>query len=172
MYDFSKVIIGLIIFCGLITSPFWINLSAGIAVNKIDSVDKNIKTIRNKLKKEGKNNCIQDREYMKTNHMELLNNWRNNVIRNNIRFYNNNIEMGLSNTCMKCHSNKSEFCDQCHNYLCVSPYCWDCHVAPEDTKPIKNNLSNFNTNKINIGLPDIYKHKLKQSLPMNDSINN
>ena len=22
------------------------------------------------------------------------------------------------------------FCDKCHNYTGVKPYCWDCHVEP------------------------------------------
>ena len=38
--------------------------------------------------------------------------------------------MSLTNTCLGCHSNKAQFCDQCHNYLEVTPYCWDCHVDP------------------------------------------
>ena len=40
--------------------------------------------------------------------------------------------MSLQNTCMKCHPNKSEFCDKCHNYTSVKPYCWDCHVEPKE----------------------------------------
>jgi hypothetical protein len=35
---------------------------------------------------------------------------------------------------MDCHSDKTKFCDQCHNYLSVNPYCWDCHIAPEEKK--------------------------------------
>ena len=34
----------------------------------------------------------------------------------------------LSNTCMECHSNKTQFCDQCHNYVAVAPNCWGCHL--------------------------------------------
>ena len=40
----------------------------------------------------------------------------------------------LQVTCMDCHSNKTKFCDQCHNYMGVAPYCWDCHVEPEEKK--------------------------------------
>jgi hypothetical protein len=43
--------------------------------------------------------------------------------------------MSLSNTCLDCHSNKAEFCDRCHNYASVSPYCWDCHIDnPKENK--------------------------------------
>ena len=40
--------------------------------------------------------------------------------------------MSLSNTCMDCHSNKADFCDRCHDYASVQPYCWSCHI--EDPK--------------------------------------
>jgi hypothetical protein len=39
--------------------------------------------------------------------------------------------MSLTNTCLDCHPNKDTFCDRCHNYMAVSPYCWDCHIVPE-----------------------------------------
>ena len=41
-------------------------------------------------------------------------------------------EMSLQNTCMECHTSKKEFCDQCHDYMAVAPFCWDCHVAPKE----------------------------------------
>jgi hypothetical protein len=31
---------------------------------------------------------------------------------------------------MACHTSKKEFCDRCHDYTSVTPYCWDCHLAP------------------------------------------
>ncbi|RLB29100.1 MAG: cytochrome C [Deltaproteobacteria bacterium] len=40
----------------------------------------------------------------------------------------------LQVTCMDCHSNKSKFCDQCHNYMGIAPYCWECHIEPEEKK--------------------------------------
>jgi hypothetical protein len=43
----------------------------------------------------------------------------------------------LQVTCMDCHSNKSKFCDQCHDYMGVSPYCWDCHIEPKEPKEKK-----------------------------------
>jgi hypothetical protein len=73
---------------------------------------------------------------MKANHMDLLNEWRDLVVRDGKRIYDSfdgkEYIMSLSNTCMDCHSNKSEFCDSCHDYSGVIPYCWDCHVEPEE----------------------------------------
>jgi hypothetical protein len=43
-------------------------------------------------------------------------------------------EKSLQKTCLDCHSNKSKFCDECHNYMGISPYCWDCHIEPEEKK--------------------------------------
>ena len=40
----------------------------------------------------------------------------------------------LQVTCMDCHSNKSKFCDQCHDYMGVDPYCWDCHLEPKENE--------------------------------------
>ena len=40
----------------------------------------------------------------------------------------------LQVTCMDCHSNKSKFCDQCHDYMGVVPYCWECHIEPKENE--------------------------------------
>ncbi len=83
---------------------------------------------------EDQKECVNTAEYMRTSHMDLLNDWRDKVVRENIRFTSINgkkTEMSLTKTCMSCHSNKEQFCDQCHNYLEVTPYCWDCHVEPK-----------------------------------------
>jgi hypothetical protein len=66
----------------------------------------------------------------------MLNNWRDEVVREGNRLYvaadGKEYNMSLQNTCMNCHSNKSKFCDECHNYVAVKPYCWDCHIAPKE----------------------------------------
>jgi len=58
------------------------------------------------------------------------------VVRKGIRQYEsstgNVYDMSLQNTCMECHSNKSKFCDQCHTYTAVAPFCWECHIQPEE----------------------------------------
>ena len=41
--------------------------------------------------------------------------------------------MSLTRTCMlQCHTNKAEFCNKCHEYANVEPYCWECHISPDD----------------------------------------
>jgi hypothetical protein len=46
--------------------------------------------------------------------------------------------MSLQNGCMQCHSNKKKFCDECHNYLSVKPFCWDCHIQPAEKEEAKS----------------------------------
>jgi len=68
--------------------------------------------------------------------MKLLNTWRDEVIRQDKRLYETAdgrvYDMSLTKTCMKCHESKAQFCDQCHNYVGVTPYCWDCHTYPKE----------------------------------------
>ncbi|MBI4620446.1 MAG: sulfate reduction electron transfer complex DsrMKJOP subunit DsrJ [Desulfobacterales bacterium] len=121
------IIAGLIIFLCLITFPIWYNVVGGKAAYapelKIVSEEKQ---------------CVESTKYMRAKHMQLLNDWRNSVVREDKRTYTaldgKKYDMSLSNTCLKCHSNKADFCDKCHNYVEVTPTCWNCHVAPEGNK--------------------------------------
>jgi hypothetical protein len=126
MYNRNKIIVGLVIFIGLATFPFWYN--GGKASPAPDPI------LTAKAKAAGK--CIEPTPYMKDSHMALLNVWRTEVVRNGNRVYtasdNKQYEMSLETTCMDCHANKSQFCDQCHNYAEVTPYCWKCHVEPKE----------------------------------------
>ncbi|MBI4875142.1 MAG: sulfate reduction electron transfer complex DsrMKJOP subunit DsrJ, partial [Acidobacteria bacterium] len=71
--------------------------------------------------------------YMRTSHMDLLIQWREQAVRNHNRAYTafdgKKYDISLSGTCLtQCHAAKADFCDRCHNYSGVSAYCWDCHV--------------------------------------------
>lgn len=128
MYNGGKILIGLVIFLVLITFPIWYNVAndrAGYSpqLEKAAFGD----------------NCVRDSAWMVANHMDLLNTWRDEVVRENIRYEEgadgSHYEMSLSNTCLHCHQNKDQFCDKCHNYLGVDPYCWQCHVVPKEVQP-------------------------------------
>ena len=113
MYDKGKIIIGLIIFVGLFTSPIWYDLLSGkAALKQPDLVLPS---------KENQKLCVADSTYMRTNHMTLLNDWRYEVVRLGKRNYisdnHKNFDMSLTGTCLNCHSNAAQFCDQCHNYM-------------------------------------------------------
>ena len=84
----------------------------------------------------GSTECVEAKDYMRANHMDLLDEWRDTVVREDVRTYTSeagkDYTMSLSDTCLDCHSNKEQFCDACHTYSAVDPYCWDCHVIPEE----------------------------------------
>jgi hypothetical protein len=126
MYDAGKVIIGVIVFVALVTFPVWYNGIAGKAEAMPDLVYPDQAVYGTQ--------CVADRDYMRDSHMDLLNEWRDQVVRDGRRVHvtadGRRFVMSLQNTCMGCHAQKAQFCDQCHNYLSVSPYCWTCHVEP------------------------------------------
>jgi len=126
MYDAGKIIVGLVVFVVLATSPLWINVLTDEGPEAPTIV----------YPTNGSTECVESKEFMIPNHMDLLNEWRDEVVRDGTRDYvstsnGKTFDMSLSRTCMDCHSNKAEFCDACHTYLAVSPYCWDCHVEPK-----------------------------------------
>lgn len=131
MYNAKFVIPGIIVFAGLFTAPFWINmLSSGHEEVKVVLPTEPVTFFG-----EARTQCIEPKEWMAANHMELLLEWRDQALREGKRIYvasdGKKWETSLQNTCMACHSNKAEFCDKCHNANSVNPYCWDCHVVPQ-----------------------------------------
>jgi cytochrome c len=126
MFDGGKIWTLLIIFLALLLFPLW--YQKGNAVPAPEPVLSSV------AKEAGK--CIESKEYMTTEHMKMLDRWRMEVVRDGERYYTNSegkiYNKSLQLECMRCHSNKSEFCDKCHNYAGVDPFCWDCHIAPKE----------------------------------------
>ena len=122
MNDKKFIIIGVVIFLVIVTFPFWYNRG------KAAPAPEPVLTAKAKAAQK----CIRSTEYMRAEHMQLLDVWREAVVREGSRVYVNpdgkEFNMSLSNTCLDCHSNKVEFCDRCHDYASVRPYCWDCHI--------------------------------------------
>jgi hypothetical protein len=129
MYDKGKIIAGLVIFFGLLTFPFLINMG-----RSIDKANPSLDTpVINGLEKK---ECVKPREVMRTEHMKVLDDWRDAVVREGMRgsmtIGGRVYEKSLQNGCMVCHSNRSQFCAECHGYAGVKPYCWDCHFVKEE----------------------------------------
>ncbi len=130
MYDKGKIIFLILSMLLLLTFPFYYNfIQAAIYTDKPElSLD--TPAIQNMTVKQ----CVKPTEYMTAEHMKLLNEWRNSVVRDNNRYFGIidgvRYDRSLQNTCMHCHSNKRNFCDKCHIYADVKVYCWDCHIAP------------------------------------------
>lgn len=126
MYNAKYIWPGIIIFVVVFSSPFWLNIGSSEFARPAIALPLTEKE------------CIESREYMTGEHMQLLDTWRDMALREEKREYQSTSgvkwEISLQNTCMKCHSNKADFCDKCHNANSVDPYCWDCHVEPRGNK--------------------------------------
>ena len=136
MNDRGAIITGLVIFLGLITFPVWYIIGPGHLGDPPD------------LPAALGEQCVLPTQEMRDSHMELLNVWRDEVVRDGERFFTaadgyyvppslldpehpeRGVQKSLSKTCLHCHGDKVAFCDACHDYAGVSPYCWDCHTFP------------------------------------------
>jgi len=124
MYNAKYIIPGLVIFLALVLFPFM----KGAGHEKKFEVEL-------EKPKNGSKECVLPTNEMRDKHMVLLNEWRDDVVRNGKRIYKNEagkeFSMSLTNTCMDCHADKEKFCDKCHNSVGVNPYCWNCHnISP------------------------------------------
>jgi hypothetical protein len=126
MNDKAKILVGVAVFLVVAAFPVWrtFGVSAGVAPPKLDLPTQSSR-------------CVEDKAYMNAYHMDLLNQWRDAVVRQDQKQYTASngakYDMSLTRTClsMKCHSNTDKFCNRCHTYANVAPTCWNCHVAPE-----------------------------------------
>jgi hypothetical protein len=143
MFDTGKVIAGLVVFLVLIGLPLWYGLWSDrsseipqleLAAGLTDASGQVLPSMH----------CVRDSVYMRSNHMDLLNEWRDEVVRDGRRVETapdgRRFVMSLQNTCVRCHHNKAAFCDRCHDYMSVSPYCWQCHVEPAAAQPKEGQL--------------------------------
>jgi len=123
MYNKRTIIPGLAIFVLFVTFPLWFN-----AFSTASTVPKP------ELPPGGEKQCVASATEMRASHMALLNEWRDEVLRDGDRIAvtvdGKEYRKGLQMACMQCHTNKEKFCDSCHEYVSVTPYCWDCHLTP------------------------------------------
>ena len=123
MHDAGKIIGGLAVFAGLVTAPAWYAAASG-GRGEMPELARPTQGTK----------CVEPKEVMRVSHMEMLNQWRDAVVRLNQRVYvasdGERYPMSLTGTCLRCHSEPDKFCDRCHAYSGVTPYCWDCHLRP------------------------------------------
>ena len=124
MYDGKLIIPGLIVFVALMTFPIWKNMGNAGPVPKPE-------------KPQGVTKCVEPVKFMRTSHMKVLDDWRDEMLREGdrapIEVDGVKYEKSLMNGCLKCHTDKKKFCDECHTYASVKTYCWDCHFVPKET---------------------------------------
>ena len=124
MYNKGTVIAGLAIFVLFVTFPIWFN---GLDAGPLPKPE---------LPPGGEKECVAPAALMRDTHMQLLNVWRDDVLREADRVAgkvgDREFRKGLQMACMECHTNKEKFCDTCHEYASVTPTCWDCHLTPAE----------------------------------------
>ena len=94
--------------------------------------------------------CVEEVEYMRANHMALLIEWREGVIRHGdsstVEVNGQPFAKSLVKTCLGCHTDRQTFCYQCHDYANTLPAwparnmesgqegirCWNCHLQPDE----------------------------------------
>ena len=127
IYDKGKIFLGLAIFVALVASPFWYNPVFGTGKTAPPEV---------KLPADPAAKCVLPKAEMRASHMQVIYEWRETVVRGGGRTVRladgREMKMSLSNTCLACHEGKKQFCDSCHEYLAVRPFCWDCHFDPKE----------------------------------------
>jgi len=126
MYDSGKVLTGLVIFVVIICFPLWFNVVNGKERYPNPQMPKEVKR------------CVKPTDFMRKSHMQLLNQWRDEVVRYGQREFQvvdgKKYEKSLQNGCLHCHESREKFCTSCHIYAAVKPYCFDCHfhVDPKE----------------------------------------
>lgn len=131
-HQWSIIAVGIVIFIIGVTFPFWYGKGKSARAPELSLDTPVIAQMEPKR-------CVEDKTYMRANHMKMLNAWRDNVVREGNRLYTAKdgrvYEKSLTGTCIQCHSSKEQFCDRCHNYVSAKPSCFNCHVVPEEVKP-------------------------------------
>jgi len=140
IYNKGPVFLGIAVFLALALFPFYNNIGK---TNKPPEPKTDTPEILAYEKLNGKKECVESKAFMRGEHMVLLNDWRDGVVRDAYRGYistanGKRFNMSIQNGCMKCHSSKKKFCDECHNYLAVKPFCWDCHIQPKEKEEAKS----------------------------------
>ncbi len=131
LYNRGMILAGIIIFLIVVSFPFWYGRGRAVPPPDLKLDTPAIEQLREKL-------CVEPAPFMRANHMRLLNDWRDSVVREGKRTYTaadgKIYEISLTGTCLKCHSNKDQFCDRCHDYAGANPSCWNCHIIPGEVR--------------------------------------
>lgn len=77
--------------------------------------------------------CVENTDFMRRNHMELLKHQRDATVHQGIRTRNHSL-----NGCIECHASRKtnsvvgseqNFCQSCHSYAAVRLDCFECHAS-------------------------------------------
>lgn len=131
LYNRGTVIAGIVVFLIVATFPIWYSGGKPVPPPDLKLDTPAIQGLREKL-------CVEPAAVMRANHMTLLADWRDDVVRQGKRTYRGADgrlhSISLTGTCLECHSNKKQFCDRCHDFSGAKPACWSCHIIPAEVR--------------------------------------
>jgi hypothetical protein len=99
--------------------------------------------------------CVEDTDYMRKNHMKVLDHHRDKTVIEGIRTKKHSLK-----ECINCHASektgsvaksKDDFCVSCHSYAAVKIDCFECHSTKPQGPMTMHPLNAANAH---------YKHKL------------
>lgn len=111
---------------------FWISLLDFITGSDVKADDQLLPLIP---KGKGEQ-CVENTDFMRRNHMDLLKHQRDETVHKGLRTTRHSLK-----ECITCHvvlgqngepvtiSNKEHFCNVCHSYAAVTPDCFTCHSS-------------------------------------------
>ena len=122
MNDRVKIVAGLVLFVVVVTFPIW-RAVGGARPAPPDLV----------MPASG-SRCVDETGWMIANHAQLLDEWRDAVVREGRKTYtaedSTQHTMSLTRSCLDCHGSREKFCERCHDYADVQLTCWNCHLDP------------------------------------------
>lgn len=87
--------------------------------------------------------CVKDPQWMRKNHMHLLNHQRDETVRKGIREEHDSLK-----NCIECHASSKDdsvvarddsFCVACHRYEAVKIDCFECHSGKRKSAWLQRN---------------------------------
>ena len=83
--------------------------------------------------------CVEPRGVMLREHPRILDQWRQQAVRNGVRLYHASdgraLPASLTGGCLHCHQSAEGFCTPCHAETGVSLNCWSCHKDSPGESP-------------------------------------
>ncbi|MFC1925821.1 hypothetical protein ACFLW2_03885 [Chloroflexota bacterium] len=134
----GKIIFGIIIALALLSIPVWVTQASGNA-DAVPELTYPTDEIIEEISGSADYGCLDSNtpEYMQVNHKDLLLKYRAYAVRTDAHgdtgdvywtdANGNEVPFGLNATCLGCHTDRTVFCDQCHDYTATELGCWECH---------------------------------------------
>lgn len=118
------------------TTRLWYRLAYLLIIAGVLSMTANAAAPYPDVPKGKGDKCVEDTEFMRANHMELLLHQRDETMHRGIRTKKHSLK-----NCIECHvvtdelnqpvsaANPKHFCRVCHDYASVSIDCFQCHAS-------------------------------------------